>query len=808
VKPRRLVVEGFGALRDRLELDFRDADFFALVGPTGAGKSTVIDAICFALYGAIPRYDDSRLVTAAISAQALTAQVDLEFDRGDERYRIVRTVRRAGQNKMQLDHLDRDGALIETIASSARDVKTAIVDIVGLDFDQFTKCVVLPQGAFSALLHESEAKRNELLVRLLDLGVYDRIGKLAGQRATALANEISIASETLSRLRAVTDDELAAANARRSELLELFAACKELLDLDRTHELDAQAARDAAAAARRAALALSAVAIPEHLAASVDQATQANIDLAAATQALDAAEAAADTAERASADSPARSDLDRGVAAYEALDRARTAAEKHRIADAEAITALDLAQQALDAALAVRDAAVNALESVRRTEAAHALAEHLRPGDDCPVCERPIDALPTRSTPVELTAAAHDLELAQTALDLATTEHRSSDRRRAATETELASALAGLATVEAEVANLPTLAEIHRDLAAITQLELELTTARARMLDARQAVQRTRAAVDDANRRVGENEQTYATQREAIARAGVSDLPASSGVLADDWTALAAWAVDAKRTHEADATASEHAASTHERRRRDLVDPLRDRLAALDIDLPAGATLSSARDRVHEAGIEARKDVEEFERAREQARELRDRLPAAEQQLEVARELHRHLGAKRFESWLLRRALDELAERASIRLAELSSERYALALGDKGEFVVIDQHHGGEARPARSLSGGETFQASLALALALAEQVADLSPIGATALESIFLDEGFGTLDPEALEVVAGTIEQLGAGERMVGIVTHVAALAERVPVRFRVGGDRRSATITREPPSLHVSGT
>ena len=806
MKPRRLVVEGFGALRDRVELDFRDADFFALVGPTGAGKSTVIDAICFALYGAIPRYDDSRLVTAAISAQALTAQVDLEFDRGEERYRIVRVARRAGQNKMQLDRLDRDGGLVETIASSAREVKAAIVDIVGLDFDQFTKCVVLPQGAFSALLHESEAKRNELLVRLLDLGIYDRIGKLAGQRATALANEISVATETLSRLRAVTDDELAAASARRSELLELFAACKELLELDRTHELDAQTARDAAASARRAAVALSAVAIPEHLAASVGQATQANVDLAAATEALDLAEAAADAAARTLADSPARAVLDRGVAAYDALDRARTAAEQQRIADAEAAKALDLAQGALDAALARRDAAVTALESVRRTEAAHALAEHLHPGDDCPVCERPIDALPTRSAPVELTAATHDLELAQAALDLATTEHRASDRGRAATETELTSALARLATAEAEVANLPPLAEIHRDLAAITQLELDLTATRARMLEARQAAQRARAALDDANRRVGEHEQTYSAQREAIARAGVDELPTPSGVLADDWTALAAWAVDAKGTHEADATACEHMASTHDRRRRDLVDPLRDRLAALDIDLPADATLSGARDRVHEAGIEARKDLEEFQRARDQARELRERLPVAELDHEVARDLHRHLGAKRFESWLLRRALDELAERASVRLAELSGDRYALGIGDKGEFVVVDHHHGSESRPARSLSGGETFQASLALALALAEQVAELSPIGATALESIFLDEGFGTLDPEALEVVAGTIEQLGAGERMVGIVTHVAALAERVPVRFRVGGDRRTATIVRDPPSLLAS--
>ena len=91
----------------------------------------------------------------------------------------------------------------------------------------------------------------------------------------------------------------------------------------------------------------------------------------------------------------------------------------------------------------------------------------------------------------------------------------------------------------------------------------------------------------------------------------------------------------------------------------------------------------------------------------------------------------------------------------------------------------------------RTLSGGETFQASLALALALSSQISALAAAGAARLDSIFLDEGFGTLDAETLDVVATTLETLAQGERMVGVVTHVTALAERVPVRFRVAGTR-----------------
>ncbi|MDN5933959.1 MAG: exonuclease SbcC, partial [Pseudonocardia sp.] len=92
------------------------------------------------------------------------------------------------------------------------------------------------------------------------------------------------------------------------------------------------------------------------------------------------------------------------------------------------------------------------------------------------------------------------------------------------------------------------------------------------------------------------------------------------------------------------------------------------------------------------------------------------------------------------------------------------------------------------------------FQASLALALALSDQMSGLAARGAAKLESIFLDEGFGTLDEANLEVVASTLENLAArGDRMVGVVTHVPALAERVPVRFRVARDQRTSSVTRE---------
>ena len=94
----------------------------------------------------------------------------------------------------------------------------------------------------------------------------------------------------------------------------------------------------------------------------------------------------------------------------------------------------------------------------------------------------------------------------------------------------------------------------------------------------------------------------------------------------------------------------------------------------------------------------------------------------------------------------------------------------------------MDTWNGDDERSVRTLSGGETFLASLALALALADQVRAISVTDRAGLDSLFLDEGFGTLDPESLRTVIDAIEQLGGDGRLVGVITHVRELAEQFP--------------------------
>ena len=129
-------------------------------------------------------------------------------------------------------------------------------------------------------------------------------------------------------------------------------------------------------------------------------------------------------------------------------------------------------------------------------------------------------------------------------------------------------------------------------------------------------------------------------------------------------------------------------------------------------------------------------------------------------------------------------------------MLELSSGQYSLTLDKQFNFAVVDHRNADATRSARTLSGGETFLASLSLALAMSDRIAQLSANTAVRLESIFLDEGFGSLDAETLETVATAIEQLGRTSRVVGIVTHVRDLAERIPVRFEVRRGPTTSTV------------
>src|SRR5262249_40365136 len=172
VRPVRLEVEGSTAFRTPTVVDFTGVDLFALVGPTGAGKTSVIDAVTFALYGAVPRLDDRRAVAPVISQNLTEARVRLDFTVEGVEHTAVRIFRatRSGATTKEARLQRGDDAL----AGTADEVTDAGTDLLGLGFDHFPTCVSLPQGQFARFLHDKPRARQALLVPLLDRRPYDR----------------------------------------------------------------------------------------------------------------------------------------------------------------------------------------------------------------------------------------------------------------------------------------------------------------------------------------------------------------------------------------------------------------------------------------------------------------------------------------------------------------------------------------------------------------------------------------------------------------------------------------------------------
>ncbi len=203
------------------------------------------------------------------------------------------------------------------------------------------------------------------------------------------------------------------------------------------------------------------------------------------------------------------------------------------------------------------------------------------------------------------------------------------------------------------------------------------------------------------------------------------------------------------------------------------------------------------------ATVKARLEQDDEARRRhgEQARLLEEKQRAGGVWRTLSELIGSHDG-KKFKVFAQSLTLDALLHHANAHLDELAP-RYRLMRVPKYDLdlQVVDRDMGDEVRAVSSLSGGEGFLVSLALALGLASLSSET-----TQVETLFIDEGFGTLDPETLEVALATLDALQATGRQVGIISHVSGLAERIGVQVRVvkqGAGRSRLVVVGEPGLL-----
>ncbi len=305
-----------------------------------------------------------------------------------------------------------------------------------------------------------------------------------------------------------------------------------------------------------------------------------------------------------------------------------------------------------------------------------------------------------------------------------------------------------------------------------------------------------------------------ATRRHTDALATTTALCRSEGF--DDVTAAEQAALPAAEIEAIRATLATAAAAA-ETARATLSEP--DVAAALAADLPAldevAAELSVARARRvaaarrHALAEQAARDLEALAQQVSASVDSATAATARADSIAALADVVAGLGSDntlrmRLSSFVLAGRLERVVELANERLARMGEGRFRLAHTDRlagggrrsGLGLQVDDLWTGQTRDTATLSGGESFMASLALALGLADAVREES--GGIDLHTLFIDEGFGSLDGESLEEVMEVLDRLQDGGRAVGIVSHVRALRDRIPAQVRVDKTRRGSTVRR----------
>jgi exonuclease SbcC len=961
MRPLRLEIQGLTSFRAPQVIDLSGLDLFVITGPTGSGKTSILDAIALALYGEIPRTGKKNAAELVTHGES-RARVLLEFQANSETYRVARQLPRNGAQRATLERrLASDDWVTDVEDSGVRPVNARIESIIGLDFEAFTRAVLLPQGDFAEFLSGDARQRREILVRLLDLGRYEKAGQLARQQAERLSNEISSKEQVIAHEYAgVSDATVVAATKEameaeeRTALLErasaeIEQASEGLAEIQRRLQkidedgatlgqvgqalaelkeawasleprvIDHQEAvrrasgdlEGAITAHRKAVANLEAtrtrtgeesflVGLEAACAGAVrEAATLANLEaeIGSAQTKISASEEA--LAEAVAVLEKARVHDESACAAEEVLNaeascfddkmrRARDRADAERTAalattdDARARAELESHNQALKEAEAEAALAADRLAHFTREHAAIAIRTGLTIGEPCPVCLQMVSEIPMSPAEVESTIIG-----AQADLDAARKRERSAQRQANEAASEASAAVRMLTEAIKtlnRLADAPALAEIETEATAFnkrrtdiranraeaargvdsarachTELTAKLAGAKAHLdglvrersgvrerlrtaqeqvetafptekpedaarviahrrhdlLTARQAEEATRAKIDRArdthnnieklpeelDQKVTRLMQWCAEQRGVLSQ--LESNPGEIGAklkeaqrpLSDEIVTLGDCARVAKAKNEQGREAEQKASTRHTADLATTAAAIGISLVSLD-PIEIRAASQSAITEAARAAQRAANKLADLRARTQRRKELEEQIINLRDRERLYQALASELRQNRFIDYVLRESIRQLATLASQELRGISAERYSLST-DETSFVVVDHANADETRSVATLSGGETFLASLSLAMALGRSITDIAgdAIGSR-LEAMFIDEGFGTLDSDTLDMVIDALERLCDAERMVGVITHVNQLAERIPDGLTIERDGATSRI------------
>lgn len=901
MRPITLTMSAFGPYAGKtvIELDKLGTNgLYLITGDTGAGKTTIFDAITYALYGeASGNTRDVNMFRSKYAEPSTPTEVELTFEYAQKIYTVKRNPE-YDRPKARGDGYTTEKANAELhypdgrVVTKLKEVNKAIVDIMGIDRSQFTQIAMIAQGDFLKLLLASTEDRKKIFQKIFRTQCYYQLQERLKQQTGELAKEYekigSSIHQYINGIACHPDDvlKLEVDKAKKGELknTEAVQLVEKLIKqdtaeqqkaLERIGELDKQKQKIAAQ-----------LAVAENRKTTEEKQEKAKENLARETQRLkrletEKNEAAAhqpevqkaveaiakleaqlpeyaemqkkqtertdlqkdlkELAQKIKTESETEKKLARSIADLKAeqasLQNAGAAqaaqkAEKNRLAeqqkDLEALKKEYAAYQKLEAQLkkAQADYAQKSEDSgKKRTEYEHKnklyldaqagiLAETLTEGMPCPVCgslehphpaQKPENA-PTKQELETCKAKAEEAEAAtQTASSKASTCIGQADADRKTLQAH-GQKLLGTDTVE-EMERLCS--EKQQQTAAALQKAEQQLKEIAKQLGRKEELDQLIPQKEDELEQCKNRRGSYETQQAGDG----AKLQAAEKRLKE---------LAEKLSYPSEAEADQALQQLHKQKQawenaiqetKDAHDECAKNLAALKGTLEGYQKTLQGMEKVDVQAVLAAQTEADQQKAvwEEQKNEISDRLavngpilknlqPQISQMEETEKRLQcvqalsdtangRLSGKEKImlETYIQMTFFDRIIRRANVRLMVMSGGQYELkrrvnAENNRSqaglELDVID-HYNGSERSVKTLSGGESFKASLALALGLSDEIQ--SSAGGIRLDTMFVDEGFGSLDEESLEQAVNALVGLTQGNRLVGIISHVSELKNRI---------------------------
>ena len=877
MRPIKLKIQAFGPYIKPVELDFEKnlsgKQIFLIHGATGAGKTTILDAICFALYGTASGDErDGVMMRSKGISDKINTEVEFSFALGEKIYNVSRILsynpnRKTNKNQISAN-IELDGEIIET--QSTR-VTNMITELLGFNVKQFRQVVLLPQGEFKNFLSAKSDDRQPILDALFNAELYKRIEDTLQSKTdaeqkifddlnrdkanlTAQLQGITIDDNLIDKMRAdyavakkksaerkISFDKAQADYTNGKILAKDFAELKRRNKSLETAQENLDKAEETFSGAKiEYDLRESEQPRREQLKSDVDNLAKIKksfTDLNAKREALDKADkdlqAANSALEKCEEDAKKfdirlaklkkrRSELigsEKKLAeAQILLDRAR---ERENILQEINRLENDLNRARQRVSIAGKDFNVANLElerlqKLQRDGSAALLAKNLKDDEPCPVCGSRIHYPVDFSEKIIPSDA--EIDAAQTKAD----EHKEKlDKAKisaAQIQTAIDTKRDDLNNKKfADVPNVDTAQKNYNDAQKDAD---EFKYCERQIKSGEQYIEENKTALKNAEdkQKSAANEQAKLLgEKQTIQKQIPEKYLKNQRQIDIDLANLQktlrelenAWKIADKNFRDAGNKKSscEGIFKSAQTAQSELSEKLKEKTPPNVDELENFMRIAQKNfnDALREE-MSLKNNLDNLINLSAKISALDEKITVAEKNLRVWKRLSDAACGKirgnklSFARYYLGAMFEQVLTEANYRLEKMSDKRYNLRgkyVGDRADSKLglnleIFDDYTGETRPVATLSGGESFLASLSLALGLAAVVRN--NLGGIKLDTIFIDEGFGSLDAETLnDAISTIIEQ--SGGRLVGIISHVEELKNQIPVRLEVIPNKTGST-------------